>query len=150
MTFRCHVVKGVGQDHAKFSPVCTATYRLLPEIRLKRRVEGEQALRLQSCFSKGVIDIVKEKGHEVAVVADARRDTCSRNVFRYEDLKDSVEMTKKKDHFIFSVESTGTLTSKELVIEACKVLKAKAQNLQDLFNKTLQYSSEKPMEQEEE
>jgi DNA-directed RNA polymerase I and III subunit RPAC1 len=25
-----HCVKGVGKDHAKFSPVATASYRLLP------------------------------------------------------------------------------------------------------------------------
>ncbi|PIK58250.1 hypothetical protein BSL78_04837 [Apostichopus japonicus] len=47
---RMHCVKGVGQDHAKFSPVATASYRLLPKIILKKTVRGEQAERLAKCF----------------------------------------------------------------------------------------------------
>ena len=63
-------------------------------------MEGEAAERLQKCFSPGVISIRHEKGRQYAVVNDARYDTGSRNVFRYEDLKDAVAMTKIQDHFI--------------------------------------------------
>ena len=28
----CHAVKGIGKTHAKWSPVATAFYRLLPEV----------------------------------------------------------------------------------------------------------------------
>ncbi|KAL3193310.1 hypothetical protein MRX96_046822 [Rhipicephalus microplus] len=105
---KLHCVKGTGQVHAKFSPVATASYRLLPEIRLLRPVRDEQAERLQGCFSKGVIELDEEPGgHKVARVANARADTCSRNVFRFDDLKDAVELSRVKDHYIFSVESTG-------------------------------------------
>ncbi|KAG0414219.1 hypothetical protein HPB47_008647 [Ixodes persulcatus] len=52
-----HCMKGTGQDHAKFSPVATASYRLLPEIVLLREVRDEQAERLQGCFAKGVIEL---------------------------------------------------------------------------------------------
>nr|ACO14354.1 DNA-directed RNA polymerases I and III subunit RPAC1 [Esox lucius] len=38
-----HCVKGIGQDHAKFSPVATASYRLLPEITLMKPVEGGES-----------------------------------------------------------------------------------------------------------
>nr|ACO14217.1 DNA-directed RNA polymerases I and III subunit RPAC1 [Esox lucius] len=38
-----HCVKGIGQDHAKFSPVATASYRLLPEITLMKTVEGGES-----------------------------------------------------------------------------------------------------------
>ena len=58
----CHAVKGIGKDHAKFSPVSTASYRLLPEIRLLRPVEGADAERLRDCFSPGVIEVVFENG----------------------------------------------------------------------------------------
>jgi len=34
----------------------------MPEIILKRRFEGEEALKLQSCFSKGVIEIEEKNG----------------------------------------------------------------------------------------
>ena len=39
-------------------------------------------------------------GENVARVANARKDTCSREVFRHEDLKDLVELKKIRDHFI--------------------------------------------------
>lgn len=129
---KLHCLKGTGQVHAKFSPVATASYRLLPEIRLLRPVLDEQAERLQTCFSDGVIELDKTKdGHKVARVANARIDTCSRNVFRFDDLKDAVELTRVKDHFIFSVESTGAYAPDLLVTEAIKVLMAKCQMFLD-------------------
>ncbi len=44
-----------------------------------------------------------------------RLDSCSRNVYRYEDLKDSVVLEKIKDHYIFTVESVGAIKPHELV-----------------------------------
>ena len=40
-----HAVKGIGKDHAKFSPVSTASYRLLPKITLsaEKPFEGDEA-----------------------------------------------------------------------------------------------------------
>ncbi|KHJ87303.1 RNA polymerase Rpb3/Rpb11 dimerization domain protein [Oesophagostomum dentatum] len=119
----CHAVKGIGRDHAKFSPVATASYRLLPTIRLLSEVRGEAAVRLKESFSEGVIELKERDGEKIAVVADARRDTCSRNVFRHDDLASVVKLGRKKNHFIFSVESTGALKSAELVVEACKISK---------------------------
>ncbi|KAF8624260.1 hypothetical protein AX15_005965 [Amanita polypyramis BW_CC] len=52
-----HAVKGVGKDHAKFSPVAMASYRLLPHISIKRPVPPHSADKFQSCFSAGVIKI---------------------------------------------------------------------------------------------
>ncbi|KAJ3647617.1 hypothetical protein Zmor_019484 [Zophobas morio] len=124
-------VKSVGRDHAKFSPVATAFYRLLPDIKLLREVEGEAAERLQKCFSPGVISIRHEKGRQYAVVNDARYDTGSRNVFRYEDLKDAVAMTKIQDHFIFTVESVGALRPDVIFTESVKILKDKCLSLLD-------------------
>uniref|UniRef100_A0A673BWF4 DNA-directed RNA polymerase RpoA/D/Rpb3-type domain-containing protein n=1 Tax=Sphaeramia orbicularis TaxID=375764 RepID=A0A673BWF4_9TELE len=57
-----HCVKGLGKDHAKFSPVATASYRLLPEITILEPVEGEKAERLKRCFSRGVIDLEDVNG----------------------------------------------------------------------------------------
>jgi DNA-directed RNA polymerase I and III subunit RPAC1 len=36
--FEAHCRRGVGKDHAKFSPSATASYRLLPEIRFENPV----------------------------------------------------------------------------------------------------------------
>ncbi|CAG5131529.1 unnamed protein product [Candidula unifasciata] len=127
-------VKGIGKDHAKFSPVATASYRLLPEIRLLQEFHGEQAEKLQKCFSPGVVELVERPdGTKVAKVVNARLDTCSRNVFRHEDLKEGVSLSRVRDHFIFSVESTGILPPDVLVSEAIKILMGKCQKfLQEL------------------
>ncbi|EGT44218.1 hypothetical protein CAEBREN_24695 [Caenorhabditis brenneri] len=134
----CHAVKGIGRDHAKFSPVATASYRLLPTIRLNAEISGEAAERLQSVFSEGVIGIEKKGNKKIAVVKDARADTCSRNVFRHEDLAQVVHLGKNKQHFIFSVESTGALKASELVVEACKVMESKCRSLRKQIEALMQ------------
>ncbi|GBP24305.1 DNA-directed RNA polymerases I and III subunit RPAC1 [Eumeta japonica] len=92
-------IKGIGKDHAKFSPVATASYRLLPDITLTRIVKDSEAVLLQKCFSPGVIGINSEG---CAYVKEARYDTCSRNVYRYDKIKDAVIMSRIRDHFIYT------------------------------------------------
>jgi len=105
-----YAVKGVGRDHAKFSPVSTAFYRLLPSISLLRPVRGEAAVRMQKCFSPGVIGIRQEEGQQVAVVEEARLDSCSRNIYRYEDLKEAVSLDKVQ-HSEYRVQPSRYLIS---------------------------------------
>ncbi|XP_068088664.1 DNA-directed RNA polymerases I and III subunit RPAC1 [Hyperolius riggenbachi] len=126
-----HCVKGVGKDHAKFSPVATASYRLLPEITLLQPVEGDLAEKLQKCFSPGVIRVDEVNGKKVACVENSRMDTCSREIFRHEELKNLVRMARVRDHFIFSIESTGILPPDILLKEAIKVLMEKCRRFLD-------------------
>lgn len=119
-------VKGIGKDHAKFSPVSLASYRLLPEIRLLKEVKGRDAHLLQKCFTPGVIGIDK---NDEAYVKDARYDNCSRNVYRYPELAKAVDMTRVRNHFVFNIESLGAYKAEEIFIEAIKVLKKKCQKL---------------------
>ncbi|CAM5134598.1 unnamed protein product [Natator depressus] len=126
-----HCVKGIGKDHAKFSPVATASYRLLPDITLLQPIEGEAAETLKKCFSPGVIEIQNIKGKKVARVANARMDTFSREIFRHDDLKNLVRLARVRDHYIFSVESTGVLPPDVLVSEAIKVLIGKCRRFLD-------------------
>uniref|UniRef100_A0A3Q3JQ68 DNA-directed RNA polymerases I and III subunit RPAC1 n=1 Tax=Monopterus albus TaxID=43700 RepID=A0A3Q3JQ68_MONAL len=74
-----------------------------------------------------VMHCVKGIGKKVAKVVDSRLDTCSREVLRHDDLKNLVKLGRVRDHFIFTVESTGILPPDVLVTEAIKVLMAKCQ-----------------------
>jgi len=140
MNIKMFAVKGIGRDHAKFSPVATVFYRLLPEIRIDQKVTGEAATRLQKCFSPGVIELEPTNdGTKTAVVANARYDSCSRNIYRYDDLKDCVTLSKVKDHFIFTVESVGAMPPQDLFSQACDVLISKC----DYFLKELDMSATK-------
>jgi len=50
--------KGIGKTHAKWSPVCTAFYRLLPDIRVERgAIKGQDAKELKNLCPMGVFDI---------------------------------------------------------------------------------------------
>ncbi|CAH0550527.1 unnamed protein product [Brassicogethes aeneus] len=134
LDLKLFATKSCGKDHAKFSPVATVFYRLLPDIKIIKEVEGEAAERLVKCFSPGVISIRHEKGKKTAVVNNARYDTGSRNVFRYEDLKDAVVMTKVQDHFIFSIESVGAMQPDVIFKESINLLKSKCLSLLEDLN----------------
>ncbi len=121
-----HCTKGIGQDHAKFSPVATASYRLLPEIILKKDVIGDLAEKLKDCFPEGVISVVRENGVKKARVLNPRKDTVSREVLRHKEFEDIVKLTRVRDHFIFNIEATGVISPQDLFRQAIKVLIEKA------------------------
>ncbi|KUI66295.1 DNA-directed RNA polymerases I and III subunit RPAC1 [Cytospora mali] len=139
-----HMHKGIGADHAKFSPVATASYRLLPLITITKPIIGADAEKFQQCFPEGVIGLEKitkqdskdnkeYKGHEgevKAVVKDTMKDTVSRECLRHPEFVDKVKLGRQRDHFIFQVESTGQWDSDELFLESVKTLKAKCQRFE--------------------
>ncbi|KAI9043813.1 DNA-directed RNA polymerase core subunit RPC40 [Aspergillus affinis] len=134
-----HCIKGIGADHAKFSPVATATYRLLPDIQIQRPIIGDDAKKFAKCFPRGVIGlepVTREdtqknseyEGHEgemKAVVRDAFKDTVSRECLRHDEFQGKVKLGRVRDHFIFNIESTGQFESDTLFLESVKVLKLK-------------------------
>jgi len=127
-------VKGVGSDHAKFSPVATATYRLHPTIELKQEISGKSAEKLQACFPPGVIDVNRKTGI-ASVGANLRNDVISREVYRHDDLKDIVQLGRLKEHFIFTIESTGALDAKTLFMMATQILIEKCTYMEKELNK---------------
>jgi DNA-directed RNA polymerases I and III subunit RPAC1 len=119
-----HAVKGLGKDHAKFSPVgasaevpfltsraflnsrvsgaATASYRLLPHVILDdmNPVPPHLADRFQDCFSPGVI-AVDPRTKKVSVdERSVRGETMSREVLRHPDLAKFVKLARVRDHFI--------------------------------------------------
>jgi DNA-directed RNA polymerase I and III subunit RPAC1 len=141
-----HAVKGVGADHAKWSPVATATYRLLPTIDIVKPILGEDAKKFARCFPKGVIsleNVTEEEasrqdsgyeghaGEKKAVVKDTFKDTVSRECLRHSEFEGKVKLGRRRDHFIFSVESTGQYESDYLFLESVKMLRQKCADLKE-------------------
>ena len=62
--------KGIGKTHAKWSPVCTAFYRNLPDIRFESDIKGEDAKELMT-ICPGVFEIK----NNTAVIKDQRKCT---------------------------------------------------------------------------
>lgn len=140
---KLHAYKGIGQDHAKFSPVATATYRLLPTIDILKPIIGADAEKFKSCFPPSVIELgtvtaEDAQNHEEckgkqgvikAVVSNPMVDTVSREALRHPEFKDKVKLGRVRDHFIFKVESTGQWDSDELFLQSVHMLKTKAQRI---------------------
>ena len=144
MDLHCHI--GTGAMHAKFSPVATATYRLLPTIDIKKPILGADARKFQQCFPDGVIALQKvtpaeakkpgsgyegHEGEDKAVVRDTFGDTVTRECLRHDEFKDKVKLGRIRDHFIFSVESTGQQRSDKLFLDSVRLLRAKAERLRE-------------------
>ncbi|EMR63209.1 putative dna-directed rna polymerases i and iii 40 kda polypeptide protein [Eutypa lata UCREL1] len=139
-----HMHKGFGWDHSKYSPVATASYRLMPVIKILKPILGADAKKFVDCFPEGVAGLERVtreearrkesdyEGHEgelKAVVKDPMRDTVSREVLRHSEFEGKVKLGRRKDHFIFSIESLGQWDSDELFVESVKTLKKKCQVL---------------------
>ncbi|KAK4469114.1 hypothetical protein MN116_006699 [Schistosoma mekongi] len=122
---RCVAVKGIGRDHAKFSPVAAAYYKFHPIIKLLRTIEGEQAVKLQKSFASGVIGINSRTGQ--AFVDNARLDNGSREHMRHPEFRDTVFVGMDSSHCIFTIETIapGTRPPSSLVRCALAVMISK-------------------------
>ena len=151
-----HAVKGIGKDHAKFSPVgelpihyssnqlATASYRLLPTIQILSPIVNDDAEKFVACFPKGVARVtVDGRGVKRAEIVNPRLDTVSREVLRHDEFKDKVRLGRVRNHFICTcpqfrsiltlplvkVESTGILPPDNLFLQSISVLRGKCQKL---------------------
>lgn len=125
-----HAVKGMGKTHAKWSPVATAWYRMLPEIVLLQEVENKKAEELVKKCPVNVFDIEDiGKGKRRATVARPRACTLCRECIRGDEWDKYVAVRRVKDHFIFTIEATGALPPQVLFTEAVKILEDKCERV---------------------
>uniref|UniRef100_A0A2C9UDJ2 DNA-directed RNA polymerases I and III subunit RPAC1 n=1 Tax=Manihot esculenta TaxID=3983 RepID=A0A2C9UDJ2_MANES len=125
-----HAVKGIGKTHAKWSPVATAWYRMLPEVVLLEDVEDETAEELKKKCPVNVFDIEDiGNGKKRATVARPRACTLCRECIRGEEWDKRVALRRVKDHFIFTIESAGALPPEVLFPEAVKILEDKCERV---------------------
>ena len=126
--------KGIGRTHAKWSPVCTAFYRNLPDIRFNEPIVGEEAKELKRICPMGVFDIEdigkpkKSSQQQPHAIIKNNGEACTtcRECIRDDRFAQKIDLGKKKAEFEFHVESVGIYTPDELVIEALAKLKEKA------------------------
>ena len=88
--------KGIGAQHAKWSPVSTASYRLLPKIEFTRPITGDEAEALKVVCPMNVFDI--EDG--VAVANRPLNCTVCRECTRGHSFSSDLRLLREKDVFI--------------------------------------------------
>mmetsp|Transcript_5063 Transcript_5063/g.7558 ORF Transcript_5063/g.7558 Transcript_5063/m.7558 type:complete len:270 (+) Transcript_5063:410-1219(+) len=126
--------KGVGEDHVKFSPVCTAFYRILPEISLNVDIEDELAEELVEKCPMRVFDIEDlGKTKKKAVVSRPRNCTVCRECIREPEWQPRIDISRNKQHFIFTIESTGALAPELIFHMALKVFLEKLEVIKKGF-----------------
>jgi DNA-directed RNA polymerase alpha subunit len=130
-----HAEKGIGRVHAKWSPVATASYRLLPEITVFDDVTGTAADELVATCPMKVFDIEDAGSPQRRAVAARPRDcTMCRECIRPAGWDKRVRLTRVRDHFLFTIESTGALSAEDLFREAIKVFRAKLANVVSMLD----------------
>lgn len=123
----CFCERGVGKEHAKWSPVCTAFYRLMPDIRLTQPIVGREAMKLKKVCPMGVFDVEPDiEDMCKAVVKYPRKcTTCRECLESFPGKERGLELGKLKNHFLFSIESTGAIPAPALFLRALAKLKDK-------------------------
>jgi DNA-directed RNA polymerase I and III subunit RPAC1 len=124
----CHCIKGVGEEHAKWSPVATTWYRLVPEVALLQEARGEVAEE-RARELPGLVTVGGSGAGARARVDDARHhERLLEKVRRMSgepQWAPYLQLRKIKDRFIFTIESTGAWRPHELFNYAVQLMLSK-------------------------
>lgn len=120
-----HVVKGIGRDHAKWSPAATVFYRQLPDVSFTEPFYGAEAQALKALCPMNVFDIEDLGNGPQAVAARPRDCTVCRECVREPEREKRIKLRRVREHYIFSIESAGQITPETMFRDALIEFKKK-------------------------
>uniref|UniRef100_A0A8C9H180 DNA-directed RNA polymerase RpoA/D/Rpb3-type domain-containing protein n=1 Tax=Piliocolobus tephrosceles TaxID=591936 RepID=A0A8C9H180_9PRIM len=126
----CFLEKGTGKTHAKWSPVCTAVYKMYPLFKfdVSKKLTNDEKKDLVNLCPKHVFDL--EDSDRLIVKNPLKCSSCRACIEKYPS---QVSFEKVKNHFIFTVESTGSITSAEIFRKALFILRNKINDVKDML-----------------
>ena len=132
---RFEVQKGIGKMHAKWSPVCLATFTPDPEIKIDEGAEltlpQKEAIR-DSCPTR-VFQVHQEVFEVVAPEKCIFCGECKKTAEALDmvHLKNFLKIGKKKDRYLFKVETVNALNPVMVVRKAMAVLREKLKEIEE-------------------
>lgn len=132
-----YCTKNVGKTHAKWSPVSTAFYKLLPTVKVVKPVCGEDAEEMTKLCPAGVFDIEETGQMRSLIVKNESSCVTCRACINQERLGECVELGKRANSYLFTVESVGVISPRRLFGKALDVLLEKAFYYSNILKKRL-------------
>jgi DNA-directed RNA polymerase alpha subunit len=138
INLRFDVEKGIGKMHTKWSPVSLATFQPDPEIKINHEIETsleEKQLIRDACPTR-VFQIHNDTLEVVFPDKCIFCTECQRKAeaINLNKLKNYIKIGKKKDRFIFTVESIGSMPAAVAVKKAMTVLREKLESIDKMID----------------
>ncbi len=118
---------GIGQDHAKWQPVSTMAYKMIPSVKVNaKKCDGCKEC-VEACFRQ-----VFKMQDDKAIVVDELNCTMCNLCVETCDVK-AITVTYDENSFIVTIESTGANSPEEIVEKGLDVFRKKYENLIELL-----------------
>eukprot|EP00946_MAST-07B_sp_MAST-7B-sp1_P002686 g2686.t1 len=124
-----YITRGIGKEHAKFSPVCVATFKPVPIIKLNQNKLSDLTIEQKRAFVDSCARDVFELDEATGIVSVAEHgeleyafdEEClifAETLKKLPEEESIVSITELPNTFLFTVESSGALPPDEIVARA--------------------------------